>query len=273
MNFQSHSPDQRIAPCIESIFHYKGLAPDHSIERVVPTGHVFILFELDGFVRRTYDSDTLQPNAEYTKAWISGMHRGHISISAHQNSEMMVIQFKPFGSFPFTHIETEQLNERIVPAQDILGESLPQLRDEAVKTSTSQEKFELLERWLLSRFDESRLPPPELVDFVERLQKEPVARLADLVKSYPGSQKKLINQFRKFVGLTPKSFQRIVRFNDVLAEINNQQEVSWSDAAYSCGYSDQPHFIREFQAFSGMNPSEFLRQDHNQQEPNFFPLD
>ena len=125
----------------------------------------------------------------------------------------------------------------------------------------------------MDRFDSNRIPPPELVEFVSILQKEPVARLADLVQSYPGSQKNLISQFRKYVGLTPKSYQRIIRFNDVLAEINNEQEVSWSDAAYACGYSDQPHFIREFQTFSGMNPSEFLRQDHNQQEPNFFPLD
>ena len=42
--------------------------PDHSIEKVVPTGHVFLIFELDGYTRHTYDNDSLKENASYTKA-------------------------------------------------------------------------------------------------------------------------------------------------------------------------------------------------------------
>lgn len=46
MIFEAHTPAPLIAPFIESVFHFKDLVPDHSIERVVPTGHLFILFEL-----------------------------------------------------------------------------------------------------------------------------------------------------------------------------------------------------------------------------------
>ena len=273
MIFETHSPSSRIAPFIEAIFHYKNFVPDHSIERVVPTGHIFMLFELDGFLRNTFDNKTLKPNAEFTKVWISGMHRGHISISAHENSEMFVIQFKPYGSHPFTHQATEQLNERVLPIEAVLGSELLTIRDQMVETTTSDEKFALAERWLLDRFDSERQPPGELVDFVHLLQKEPVSKLSELIERYPATQKSLIDQFKKYVGLTPKMYQRIVRFNELLLKINEQEQIAWAEVAYDCGYSDQAHFIREFQQFSGMNPAEFIKQDFHKQEPNFFPLD
>ncbi|EPR68538.1 hypothetical protein [Cyclobacterium qasimii] len=48
---------------IEAIFHFKDFMTKHSIERVVPTGNVFIIFELDGFLRNTYDNEILKPIA------------------------------------------------------------------------------------------------------------------------------------------------------------------------------------------------------------------
>lgn len=273
MEFTAHQPSSVLRPYIESIFHYRHFVPDHSIERVVPTGHIFILFELDGMVRNTFDNQTLQPNAEYSRVWVSGMHRGHISISAHENSEMFVIQFKPYGSHPFTHLHTAELNERVVAIEEVLGDSLLDLREAMLSTETPEAKFQLAEDWLLQRFDASRQPPPELIEFVETLHQEPVAKLHELIADHDSSQKHLIELFKKFLGLTPKWYQRIVRFNELLAKIQQQQEVSWAEIAYECGYADQPHFIREFKHFSGMNPAEFIKQEFNQGEPNFFPLD
>ena len=124
MIFNIHPLQNPLKDYVESIFHFKDFMPDHSIERVVPTGHIFILFELDGIPRHTFDNETLKPNQTYTKVWISGIHKNYISISAPQNSEMFVIQFKPLGAFPFFHFPIERLNEKIVPAETILGKEI-----------------------------------------------------------------------------------------------------------------------------------------------------
>ena len=273
MNFTPYQPSPEIAPYIESIFHYSGLMPDHSIERVVPTGHLFILFELDDHIRHTYDNDSLEPNADFSKAWISGMHRNYISISAHENSEMLVIQFKAFGSYPFLHEATDMFNELVIPAHEVVGDSLYALRD-AMKTANGVDaKFSLAENWLLDRLDIARAPPRPLLEFITQLQAEPAAGLNALIDAYPGSQKKLIDEFKKYVGLTPKYYQRILRFNDLLQKIRDKDVVTWTEVAQDCGFFDQSHFIKEFRHFSGMNPEEFIRNDLNQDEPNFFPLD
>lgn len=273
MIFTPHTLHAEIAPYVEAIFHYEQFVPDHSIERVVPTGHVFILFELDGIERHTFDNETMQPNASYTRAWISGMHRNHISISAHENSEMLVIQFKAFGSFPFLHSPAELLNELIVPAHEVTGEELYELRDTIKNSSNTQDKLIRTENWLRQRFDRSKVPPENVTDFVEQLQAEPVDSLNGLIDAYPASQKKLIEDFKKYVGLTPKYYQRILRFNDLLKKIQNEDQISWTEIAHDCGYFDQSHFIKEFKHFSGFNPKEYICKEFNKDDTNFFPLD
>ncbi len=273
MIFETHIVNTPLDKFIESVFYFKNFMPEHSIERVVPTGHLFIIFELDGFQRNTFDSETLKPNGNFSKVWISGMHKNYLSISAHQNSEMFVIQFKPFGSYPFFHFPIHQLNEKVIPAQEILGTKILELRELILKKTTPQEKFILAEDWLKNRFDSGKTPNKELLSTINQLTNQPLSNHTAIVDSYPKTQKHLITQFKKFCGHTPKVFHRIIRFNEVLQQIKTQQKISWSQIAYQCGYTDQSHFIKEFKEFSGFNPQEFIKQEFNKGETNFFPLD
>ena len=218
MIMEKHRLVQPLDSFIESIFHFKHFKPDHSIERVVPTGHIFIIFELDGFERYTYDNETLKPNNQFTKVWVSGQHKNYISISAHEDSEMFVIQFKHHGGYPFFHFPMEELNEKVVPGESLFGDEILDLRKQLQSSETSQEKFKSAENWLLERMDMDKTPPIALSSTIELLQQKPAGQFQEIVNQYPNSQKHLINQFKKFVGLTPKYFHRILRFNEILTE-------------------------------------------------------
>lgn len=273
MIFETHTLTAPLDTYVESIFYFKNFQPDHSIERVVPTGHIFILFELDGIPRKTYDAESLAPLQTFKQVWISGMHKNFLSISAHQDSEMFVIQLKPYGGFPFFHIPIHQLNDRVVSATEILGEEMLELRKKILVAKTVQEKFLIAKKWLFSRFDLSKIPSSELLDIVQELRVQPLKAHKKIIQSYPHSQKHLIGQFKKFCGLTPKVFHRIMRFNEILMEIHAQKGINWAQIAYNFGYTDQSHFIKEFKEFSGFNPSEFISLALEEEEPNFFPLD
>ncbi len=272
MNFYQHIPAGDIARHIDVMMHYTDFMPDHSIERVVPTGNVFIIFELDGFTRHTYDNISLEPNGTFTKVWISGLHKNYISISAHEHSSMFVIQFNTTGAYPFLYQPMTEIAEKVLPAEDVLGNSIIALREDLVNAATPDEKFALAEQWLNLQYKNELTAPGELQSAIQQLKLEPVAHFNKVLDNYPKTQKHLIDLFKKHVGTTPKYYQRILRFNDILQRIQHKQKVSWTDIAYNCGYSDQSHFIKEFKHFSGFNPQEFIEQEHNKQ-PNFFPLD
>ncbi len=273
MIFETHIVKETLSEYIESIFHFKGFKPDHSIERVVPTGHIFIIFELDGFQRHTYDNESLKPNGNFSKVWISGMHKNYLSISAHQDSEMLVVQFKTNGAYPFLKIPISEINNKVISAEEILGDEILDLRNQILESEKSVEKFKKVENWVLQLFDDKKTAPKEITDILDQIQTKPISESKEIITSYSNSQKHLIHQFKKYFGLTPKVFHRIFRFNEILKQIQNNNTLKWTDIAYEFGYSDQSHFIKEFKEFSGFNPQEYIKSDYHKDEPNFFPLD
>ena len=139
MIFTQHTINEILTPFIDNVFHYKGYMPEHSFERVVPTGHIYIIFELDGKTRQLFENDSLQPIAKFTKVWISGMHRHFMTISSHKDSEMLVIQFKAAGTFPFLHFPVEELNDKVIPAVEIFGSEILELRKNLKKANSTND--------------------------------------------------------------------------------------------------------------------------------------
>jgi AraC-like DNA-binding protein len=84
------------------------------------------------------------------------------------------------------------------------------------------------------------------------------------------SPKRFIQLFRDQTGFTPKVFCRIRRFQRALESIESRGNVEWAQVALDCGYFDQAHFIHDFRAFSGINPSSYLA--HRTRHRNHVPL-
>jgi AraC-like DNA-binding protein len=74
------------------------------------------------------------------------------------------------------------------------------------------------------------------------------------------SSRRFIQLFTNAVGLTPKQFYRVRRFQDVLHLIEKRKPISWTDIALECGYFDQAHFIHDFRDFCGLTPGKYLVQ-------------
>jgi transcriptional regulator GlxA family with amidase domain len=78
------------------------------------------------------------------------------------------------------------------------------------------------------------------------------------------SQRRFIQVFSNEVGLTPKLFSRIQRFNRVIRSAAFSDDVDWLETATSFGHFDQAHLIHEFQEFSSLTPTGYLglRTEH-----------
>src|SRR5262249_7690707 len=130
-----------------------------------------------------------------------------------------------------------------------------------LELETPEEKLSALESFLLSRALRELAPNRSLVYAVHQLQHgSRLLPVRDLAAKIGISQKHLIDQFAKFVGLSPKPFGPACRFQRVLNLIEQKRRVEWSAIANDCGYYDQSHFIKEFHLYSGVNPSEYLTQ-------------
>jgi AraC-like DNA-binding protein len=66
-------------------------------------------------------------------------------------------------------------------------------------------------------------------------------------------------QFTARVGIGPKQFAKIIRFQNSLSEITDQDLDKLTDVVYNNGFSDQSHFIKTFKEFTGKTPGEFRK--------------
>lgn len=60
--------------------------------------------------------------------------------------------------------------------------------------------------------------------------------------------------FHERVGLSPKRYCRIARFQSALRFAGTGPAVDWARVAVEAGYADQSHLIAEFREFSGLTP-------------------
>ena len=76
--------------------------------------------------------------------------------------------------------------------------------------------------------------------------------------------------FRRQVGVTPKSYLKIMRFQKAIRTIDTATETDWGRISQDCGFYDQAHFINDFKQFSGFTPAKYAEIQLNYQ--NYIPV-
>jgi AraC-like DNA-binding protein len=80
-------------------------------------------------------------------------------------------------------------------------------------------------------------------------------------------ERQLLNQFRRYIGLSPKLYARVIRLNYIFQLVRENKE-KWSSLAYEAAFFDQAHFIKDFKKFTGENPGKYSFEEKNM--ANFF---
>jgi AraC-like DNA-binding protein len=121
------------------------------------------------------------------------------------------------------------------------------------------EKLNTLEM-LLSDFLESNQRRSEIVDQSLHLLLQESMSIARCAHSIGISERYLSSVFREHVGMPPKLFLRVCRFQAATRSLHQGVGIPWAELALACGYYDQAHFANDFRAFSGIDPTTYSRQ-------------
>jgi AraC-like DNA-binding protein len=269
MKFLAHVPGPPLADFVELFWLYEGYDPGHPRERLLPTGTTELVFDLDDQPMLVAARDGA-PFESFRGPLLCGVHAEPFVIDTSQRAAVLGVHFKPGGAFPFLPVPADETLGTHIGLDALWGSRSQSLKEEVLNTPSAAGKFAVLERWLLSVARRPLERHPAVGFALSRFRGgTPVGGVGKVADRVGLSRRRFIEAFRTEVGLTPKLFCRIQRFQDVLTHIDGHRRVAWAAVAQACGYFDQAHFIRDFRAFSGLNPTEFLtvRGEHRNHIP------
>lgn len=172
---------------------------------------------------------------------------------------MVGAYFHAGGLSAFTNVPVHELTNRAVGVEDIWG---PAAADVAARLADVNEaaRIDALESLLIERLG-VRGRPHTTVD-VQGLaasieQSAGQGTVEQLAFEAGISRQHLTRLFRERVGVTPKLYARLARFQSGLAYAGSGAANDWARTALELGYADQSHWIAEFKEFSGLTPHGF----------------
>ena len=176
------------------------------------------------------------------------------------------VKLRPGAFHALFGIPASELTNQVIGLDEVLGQAAIELIERLAAEANPTDRVRCLERTLLNcmRPDHHRddLIAQQLVAAVQQLPAMPVAKLAEEL-GY--SARQLQRKLNEIVGLSPRLYQRLCRFEkalDLIPVSSGPQKINWATLALNCGYSDQAHFIRDFHEFAGCTPGHYLASSY-----------
>jgi AraC-like DNA-binding protein len=169
------------------------------------------------------------------------------------------VSFRPGAAGALLGTSMQELADRHVALDAIWGARGVHLRDRLMSAAGPRDMFRLLEYSLTARIQRPLLIHPAVV---RALAPTPAGasslqKVADLQRASGYSPRHFIALFRSAVGLNPKHYFRIRRFNFAVRLMAAGGGQGLGDIAAAAGYSDQAHLAREFREFAGVAPTQY----------------
>ena len=251
-------PDTRLQQFVSCLWYSSRSMVEHPCEHLSPTGAMTIVIRLDG------DPIHLQDQL-FHESVVMGPQSGFVLLDTSKPGSVVGIQFTALGAAPILNLRAGQLTGRHVSLADVWGASSRRLRERLVNAGSPQEMFAAIERELLVRLRRPLLIHPAVAHSLRELNASPAVSRVEEIRAQTGySAKRLIELFDNAVGLTPKVYSRIRRFQSVIDSLARGRPVAWAAVAADNGYYDQSHLNREFRAFAGVTPGEYRAAEKDQ---------
>lgn len=193
-------------------------------------------------------------------SFFTGIRKNHYSIFPEGDVKYFAVRFRPDQFYKLVNIPISEFTGRIIELDDLNILSILDLESKLTYAENNFARITMFEDFLLNHLQETQPDENALIHECTRiinLQRGTVSisSLCDNLGVYP---KMLEREFKKSIGITPKYFCRLTRFNRIVEDLPGiLQHRDWSSIALQYGYFDQAHFIREFSSFTGMTPGKY----------------
>lgn len=226
----------------------------HARERVLPTGLMHLALRLSGAPLIVF-SDSRGAEGESAGMAVVGGARASSYVRALSSGRSVGVQLQPGAARLLFGAPADALAERHTSLGDVWGGDATELREHLASIDDPAAVLEAFEQFLMTRLPRVHGVDPAIAYALDRFRRS--VPVKEVVGQIGWSHRRFIDRFRETVGMSPKRFCRVRRLARVLRLAGQEPGTSLANLAVDAGYSDQPHFTREFRELTGMAPGEY----------------
>ena len=181
-------------------------------------------------------------------------HR-HVNLSLSGRVDAFTIAFHPGGIAALFGIPSYELTDLDFDARDVLGGVIGSLRDQLGEQNGIADRARVADRFLAARLPDFTHDSAAITAARVIHRGNGAVQVAQLASHAGLGLRQFERRFREEVGIAPKLYARIVRFEAALRRKSTQPASRWSEVAHSLGYFDQMHMIHDFRRLSDETPT------------------
>lgn len=250
------APHPALAPTIRAYCDYSETTGGFTARRELPHAEGVLIVNLGEAVSIT-GGDGRDIELGAGEAFVAGVHL-RPAISRSSGAQAGVHVFLPLESLRrLLAVPMDELVDRAIPLDAIFGAQARALGQRLVDARSVEERSEVLDRALLERIGRAAPACRQQAHALHLLRTRRELDIAEVARTIGWSRKHLAHKVRDAVGVGPRSFRRLLRFQNLVAALDGDPSPDWAGLAHEHGYCDQPHLVREFREFAELTPGQF----------------
>jgi len=255
VQYRIHKPGAPLVGHVDFLWALSD-APDHARERILPNGTIELVVNL-AEDRFAIASARAAGSLQLPGAMVSGCYRAPFEIDTRVHASIVGVHFAPGGAAGLLGAAPGELADTHVGLGELWAGAAVELRERLCAAASVDERFRILERALRDRLARAREPRAAVRAALVALER-PGSEVGRVTQDLQLSRRRFIEIFTQDVGMTPKRYARVRRFQRALSRATAQRAPAWAELATACGYADQSHLCREWAELAGVSPSELV---------------
>ena len=215
-----------------------------SQEIIIPDACLDIIFEVD------------KQTNNYNCFIVGTMSKPIVVLPEFAKKQIYAIRFNPAGSYSFFRNDLDDFTDLTVDFKSVSQNLAKELAVIFLSKKSLCEKIKHLDRFFLRRFSEWKQNAFIMNSLASIFSTKGNMEIKKLAQDQYVSERHLNRMFKQWIGLSPKEFTRIIRFQNTLRNVVSSDKIIWTSLAIESGYHDQAHFINEFKGLAGITPTQ-----------------
>jgi AraC-like DNA-binding protein len=186
-------------------------------------------------------------------------------LNFHPTSEylMVKVNFKPGALYRLLSIPNNELTDNFLDAGAVISNEISQINEQLANAMNYEQIIDIVNLYLLNKIKKVKQDTYPVEKVANYLLANPIQFSLDRLASEAClCPRQFDRKFKEHMGIGPKLFSRIVRFNQAYQFKEANPSASWFSIAIQAGYNDYQHLVKDFKEFTNVTPNLWLTENY-----------